>query len=300
MHEINKPSVHKTVLVQEVLAYLDPQPDKVYVDVTFGGGGHTRAILQHEPRCKVIGIDWDAQSLETYGPSMQEEFGDRFSYIWGNFGHIYRLLKKVGIKKVDGILADFGTSQIQIIERAGFSIYRDTPLDMRMSAGHQRTTAEYVVNKEPEEKLADIFFHYGEERQAKKIARLIVQERKLKKITTTKQLAELIERILPKHPGIKIHPATKVFQALRIYVNRELDNIISFLAAAPTLITPGGRLVCISFHSLEDRLVKQTFKEYEDLGKAKVLTKKVVAATQEEVQRNPSSRSAKLRAIQVL
>lgn len=293
-------SVHKTVLVQEVLEYLDPQPHKIYVDVTFGGGGHTREILKHEPLCEVIGIDWDAKSLDIYGPALQDEFGDRFSYIWGNFGHIYRLLKKVGVKKVDGILADFGTSQIQIAERAGFSMYRDTPLDMRMSSGHQRTTADYVVNKESEEKLADIFFHYGQERQAKKIARLIVQERKFNKIKTTKQLTQLIERIMPKHPGMKIHPATKVFQALRIYVNRELENIESFLAAAPGLMNPGGRLVCISFHSLEDRIVKQVFKEYEDQGKATLLTKKVVVPTQQEVDRNPSARSAKLRAIKVL
>jgi len=293
-------SQHKPVLVQEVLTYLDPQPHKVYLDVTFGGGGHTRAILEHESTCKVIAIDWDAKSLETYAPPLKEEFGDRFSYLWGNFGDIYRLVKKFNVQKVDGILADFGTSQIQIIERAGFSIYRDTPLDMRMSAGHQRITAEYVVNKESEEMLADIFFHYGQERNAKKIARLIVQERKKKPIKTTKQLTELIERIMPKHPGKKIHPATKVFQALRIYVNRELANIESFLAAALRIVNIGGRLVCISFHSLEDRIVKQVFQEAELAGKVIILTKRVVAPTEQEVKENPSSRSAKLRAAQIV
>ncbi len=289
---------HKPVLVQEVLTYLDPQPGNTYIDVTFGSGGHTRAILEHESACKVIALDWDTASLDTFGPPLEEEFEDRLQLVWSNFAHLYRVLKKIKISKVDGILADFGTSQMQIKQRPGFSVYLDTPLDMRMSPAYQQVTAAQLVNKATEEKLREIFWQLGEERHAKKIAWTIVQVRKKKKIRTTGDLVKIIEQVIPKKLRRKIHPATKVFQALRMYINRELENIHSFLSAAVRALNTGGRLVCISFHSLEDRMVKQFFRDEERKGRLDILTKKVVTACSEEIAENPSARSARLRAAQ--
>ena len=287
---------HKPVLVEEVLHYLNPQPHSIYLDVTFGTGGHTRALLVREPLCKVIAMDWDEQSFKTYAPALQEEFGERFSFLGGNFGNAYRLLKKAGIDKVNGILADFGTSQVQIFERPGFSFLHDTKLDMRMSVGHYKTTAAYVINKLSQDALREIIWQLGQERHAKAIARAIVEERKKKSFKTTLELAELVARVVPRRKGQRIHPATKVFQALRMYVNHELDNIRSFLSAVPQLLLPTGRIVCISFHSLEDSFVKDRFKQAALDGILNVLTRKVITATQEELSNNPSSRSAKLRA----
>lgn len=288
---------HKPVLVSEVLKYLDPQPGRTYIDVTFGSGGHTRAILEKEPKCNVIAIDWDMRAIETFGSALLEEFGDRLHLVWGNFALLYKLVKKEGIEKVDGVLADFGTSQVQIMERPGFSFYRDTPLDMRMSPSHQRITAAEVIATASEEKLREIFWQLGQERYAKKISYEIVRERKKRPITTTRHLAHIIEQVVPYNARRKIHPATKAFQALRMFINNELSNITSFLSAAMRILKPGGRLVCISFHSLEDRLVKQFFIDQEHLGKVRILTPKVVIPTDAEIRRNPSARSAKLRAV---
>lgn len=293
--------VHKPVLIAEVLQYIAPKPKGVYLDVTFGSGGHTRAILEAEPTCKVIAMDWDAVTLESFGHPMQDEFGKRLDLVWGNFALLYKIAKKEQFPKLDGILADFGTSQVQIANYAGLSIYRDAPLDMRMAPGHQVITAEHVIARSTEEKLREIFFQLGEEAYSKQIAKLIVQERAKKPIKTTKQLADLVARVVPYVPRKrKIHPATRVFQALRLYVNHELANISAFLPAARALLAPEGRLVCISFHSLEDRLVKQFFKEEERLGKLEMLSEGVVTATEEELRANPSSRSAKLRAAKSL
>jgi 16S rRNA (cytosine1402-N4)-methyltransferase len=289
---------HKPVLVQEVLTYIDPQPGKTYLDVTFGAGGHTRAILEKEPTCKVIAMDWDEKTLEQFGVPLQEEFGDRLQLVWGNFALLYRILKREGIKKVDGILADFGTSQVQIGAYPGLSLFKDAPLDMRMSPSHQKETAEEVVNCASERELADIFFTFGQERYSRRVARAIVEKRATSRIRTTKELVALINGVIPTVPG-SIHKATRVFQALRIYVNRELCNIRAFLPAALQALNTGGRLVCISFHSLEDRLVKQFFMEQAEQGLVKVLTPKVVVPTEQEVAANASSRSSKLRAAQV-
>ncbi len=287
---------HKSVLTAEVLHYLNPQPNRVYLDVTFGTGGHTRAILEHEPTCKVIALDWDTRALETYGPALQEEFGDRITLLWGNFSLLYKILKKEHIHAVDGILADFGTSQVQILQRAGFSVYRDTPLDMRMSPSHQQTTAADVINTASEQMLCEIFWQLGQEAKARSIVRRIMQERAKGPITTTGQLVALVEDVLGGPAGRRIHPATKVFQALRIYVNKELDNIQSFLATAVKNINVGGRLVCISFHSLEDSLVKKFFNEQARQGQLTILTPKGIVASDEEIHENASARSARLRA----
>ena len=292
-------TVHKPVLVNEVLEYLDPQPGQVYLDVTFGSGGHTRAILTKEPSCTVIAMDWDMRALEQFGQALQEEFGDRIRFIWGNFSLLYKILKKEGIKSVDGILADFGTSQVQIMERAGFSVYRDSPLDMRMSPPHQPVTAADVLGSSSEEKLRQIFWQLGDERYAKQIARAIVEERKKRRIKSTLQLAEIVAKVVPHDGKHKIHPATKVFQALRIYVNKELSNIESLLAFSLNIVRPGGRVVCISFHSLEDRIVKRFFQEQESKGIMSIVTPGAVEANALEIRENPSARSAKLRAAQI-
>jgi 16S rRNA (cytosine1402-N4)-methyltransferase len=290
---------HKSVLTAEMLEYLNPQPGKTYLDVTFGTGGHTRAILEKEPTCTVIAIDWDAQALETYGPPLQEEFGDRLRLVWGNFSLLYKIVKKEHIEKVDGIIADFGTSQVQILQRAGFSIYRDTPLDMRMSPSHQRITAAEIINTASEEKLCEIFWQLGEETRARPIVRLILQERIKNPITTTGQLVDIIERVLGGAAGRRVHPATKVFQALRIYVNKELDNIHAFLSSALKIVRPGGNLVCITFHSLEDRVVKQFFKEQELMHTLSNLTPKGIVCSTQELHENASARSARLRAAKI-
>lgn len=291
---------HKSVLVEEVLDYLNIKPGGVYLDVTFGAGGHTRAILQAEPTCRVVAFDWDKEAIETHGPVLQEEFPERLKLVWGNFALLYKLAKKEKLGRFDGILADFGTSQIQITQRAGFSVYRDTPLDMRMSPSHQKTTAELILKDASEQELREIFWRYGQEKYTKQIARAIVQERKKQPFKTTLQLAKLVERVVPKDKRQKIHPATRIFQALRICVNKELDNITSFLSAALHHLKPEGRLVCISFHSLEDRLVKEFFVERAALGDVEILTPKVVTATEQELEQNPSARSAKLRAAQLV
>ncbi|HSC25516.1 MAG TPA: 16S rRNA (cytosine(1402)-N(4))-methyltransferase RsmH [Candidatus Babeliales bacterium] len=287
---------HKTVLVDEVLHYLDPQPGKLYCDATFGSGGHTKAILDKQSECKVVAIDWDAISIETYAPPLEQIYHNRLHMIWGNFANLYRLLQKAKVGKVDGILADFGTSQMHIKERAGFSFYRDSELDMRMSPAHQQITAEQVINRSSEKKLCEIFWQLGQEVHAKKIVAAIIEARQKKEIRTTRELAMLIEKVIPRQGrSSKIHPATKVFQALRIYVNHEINNIVGFLSGALQVLKPQGLLLCISFHSLEDRIVKQFFKEKAEEGKLEILTKRVVVPTVEEVTKNPSSRSAKLR-----
>jgi len=289
---------HEPVLLTEVLEYLHPQPNKLYLDATFGGGGHTSAILDAEEGCSVVAMDWDQQGLDRNGPPLEEKYGERLSLCWGNFATADRNLKKIGITQIDGALADFGTAMYQLKHGAGFSFAHDTPLDMRMSPAHGQVTAAQLLNKASESKLREIFFEYGQEPQAKRIAYAIVTERAKRPFVTTRQLAQLVEGLIPRTRGI--HPATRVFQALRIYINRELDNIRSFLPAVERIIRPGGRLVVITFHSLEDQIVKHYFKTAEQEGRMKILTPSPVSASEDEVQRNPASRSAKLRAAQIL
>jgi 16S rRNA (cytosine1402-N4)-methyltransferase len=291
---------HKTVLKAEAVEYLLVKKGGTYIDATFGAGGHTKALLEADPTCRVIALDWDGSSIEKYGAALKEAYGDRLTLVWSNFAQLYQQLRKLGITTVDGILADFGTSQMQLSSKAGFSFNADTPLDMRMSSAHQAMTAAQVVNTAPEEKLTQIFKQLGEERFARAIARAIVEKRSDRKFATTKELAELVSRVVPRQGHQRIHPATKVFQALRIYVNHELDNITALLAAAYRIVSLQGRIVCISFHSLEDRIVKESFREREAAGEGTVLTKKVVVPSDEEIRINPSSRSAKMRVFECL
>lgn len=292
--------VHKAVLVSEVLNWLSPKPGALYVDATFGSGGHTKAILEYEPKCNVVAFDWDLNAIEQFGTPLVEKFPGRLTILWGNFALLYKLLKKEGIEQVDGILADFGPSQVQLKERAGFSFYHDTLLDMRMAPSFQPLTAAELLAKAPEEKLREIFWQLGEERHAREIARAIVQARSKTPLRTTGQLASLVERAIPRTDHKKIHPATKVFQALRMYINRELENIESLLSISLQIVKPAGRIVCISFHSLEDRMVKQFFQKNERLGLLEILTPKVICASPAEIETNPSARSAKLRAASII
>lgn len=294
---------HKPVLVDEVITYLAPKPQGVYIDVTFGGGGHTRAILTAQPTAKVIAVDWDETALSMNAAPLEEEFGKRFMKIWGNFAQLPELLKKNKIGPVDGILADFGTSQFQLKEQEGFSFASDTWLDMRMAPSFFKTTAYDIVNKSSEKELETIFREYGEEIFARRIARAIVEERRKKPIKTTAQLANIVVAVVPHKTGHnknrhRIHPATRVFQALRIVVNEELENIQALLQNSLKVLKPGGRIVCISFHSLEDRIVKHFFKTHQN--DFEILTPKIVVPTEEECYRNPSARSSKLRAAMVL
>jgi 16S rRNA (cytosine1402-N4)-methyltransferase len=290
-----RPKTHVAVLTNEMIDFLDPQPGKTYIDATFGCGGHSRAILEKEKTCKVIAIDLDKTTIEEHAPSIEKEFGNRFKAVWGNFSAIYKILKKEKISKVDGIIADFGTSHYQIHHREGFSFLHDTPLDMRMSKAHSYFTAEYIVNKFDEKELANIFFEFGEERSSRKIAKAIINHREQNKIETTRQLASLIESVIPRRKGQRTHPATRVFQALRIFVNKELESIRLFLPAAISFLKQGGRFICISFHSLEDRAVKIFFNQKKLSGNLNIITRKPITAGEEEQAHNPSSRSAKMR-----
>jgi 16S rRNA (cytosine1402-N4)-methyltransferase len=285
---------HISVMTHEVIEYLSLKPHGVYVDCTFGGGGHSRAILQADPTVKVIAFDVDPEAFEHNRDAIEQEFPDRIRFIWANFSTLYLALKKIGVTQVDGILADFGTSGHQILHKAGFSFARDKRLDMRMSAAHGVLTAASIVNNASELELATIFWRYGEERFGKQIARAIIEARSHEKITTTVQLADIVKKVVKSSSNV--HPATRVFQALRIVVNHELDHIEGLLKQAPAVLKAGGRMVCISFHSLEDRLVKQAFKE--QAGVLEIVTPKVIVPTEAELAQNPSSRSAKLRAAQ--
>ncbi len=287
---------HIPVLLNQVLETLVNKPDGLYMDVTFGGGGHSQAILDTFPKSKVVGLDWDKDAHENAAPLL-EKYPERLQVLFGSFAHIYKTIKKYGIGNVQGILADFGTSQHQIHHKEGFSFKTDTPLDMRMSNSHFRVTAATIVASATPEELRHILWTYGEESHAKRIVNAIVEARKKTRIKTTAQLADLVESVVHRR-GSATHPATKTFQALRIVVNRELQNIESFLPAAFQALQPGGRLACISFHSLEDRLVKEFFRQRAQEGTAKLITRKALIADDHERAANPSSRSAKLRVIE--
>ncbi|MCK4651253.1 16S rRNA (cytosine(1402)-N(4))-methyltransferase RsmH [Candidatus Babeliales bacterium] len=292
-----KKVIHKPVMVAEVLKYLKIEPNKTYLDVTFGGGGHTKAILEKVKTCKVIAFDWDKKTIEKNAPPLQKKYGKRLKVLWGNFALIHKIFKKEKIIKVDGILADFGISQIQIEQTPGISFQKDTPLDMRISKAHYYFKASDILNRYSEKNLTKIFFDLGEEKYARQIAKKIVEYRKKEKFKTTGQLTNLVEEVIPKYKMAKrryyIHPATKVFQALRIFVNKELENMQQFLSTSIKFLTPKSRIVCISFHSLEDRIIKNFFKEKKE--ELKIITPKPIIPTQKEIKENASSRSAKLR-----
>ncbi|MFH1542611.1 MAG: 16S rRNA (cytosine(1402)-N(4))-methyltransferase RsmH [bacterium] len=273
---------HLPVLVKETLDYLNVRPGKVYVDCTLGGGGHSQAIKTKELTAEVIGFDQDEEALAAAKSLLKETI----IYIDDNFRH----LKKHLIKPVDGFLFDLGLSshQIDTAER-GFSIKENGPLDMRMDK-EEKVTAADLVNQLRHEELEKIFFQFGEEKFSRRVAKAICHHRLNEPITTTDQLKKIVEEAIPVWK--KRESVTRIFQALRIAVNQELDSLQTALTDAMGLLNPGGRIVVISYHSLEDRIVKHTFKQ----SGLTVLTKKPVMAGEEEVEINPRARSGKLRA----
>ncbi|KGQ21681.2 16S rRNA (cytosine(1402)-N(4))-methyltransferase RsmH [Thermus filiformis] len=276
-------NTHIPVLFEEALEYLAIRPGGLYVDATLGGAGHARGILSRGGR--VIGLDQDPEAVER-----AQSLGlEGLTVVQSNFRHLEQVLDELGVERVEGVLADLGLSSFHLDDpRRGFSYAQEGPLDMRM--GEEGPTAEEVVNTQDLEELYRILKEYGEEPRAFAIARAIVEARRKKPIRTTTELAEIVRKAVGfRKAG---HPARKTFQALRIYVNDELSALQDLLRAAQNRLAPGGRLVVISFHSLEDRIVKRFLKE----SGLRVLTKKPVVPKEEEVRANPRARSAKLRA----
>ncbi len=290
---------HVSVLLNEVLEILALQSGQVVADGTLGRAGHAIEILKRTaPDGKLIGLDKDPEAVREAGDRLAE-YGKRAVIVQADFRELPRVLAETGIGRVDAILLDLGVSSPQIEDAGrGFSFLQEGPLDMRMDP-RQELTAEEIVNQYPEEDIRQILWDYGEERLARQIARRIAEERRSRPIRTTKALENVVFHAVPKSYRYgRIHPATRTFQALRIAVNGELEALTQFLKEAPDCLKDGGRLAVISFHSLEDRIVKNAFRE---LGKNKmgmILTKKPMVPAEGETQSNPRSRSAKLRAFQ--
>jgi 16S rRNA (cytosine1402-N4)-methyltransferase len=304
-------TAHQPVMVDEAATYLITAPDGIYVDGTAGTGGHSLEICKRIAReGRLICLDVDRASLRLAEEQLAS-FGDSIRIVKGSYVDLDRVLQQAGIGKVHGILLDLGLSSYQLEHSGrGFSFLKDEPLDMRMDQDHGISAGE-LINTISMERLQGLLWQYAEERWAKRIAGAIIEERLKGPVATSRQLARIVETTIPlKHRPRKIHPATKTFQALRIAVNGELQNLADFLSKAPALLRIGGRLVVISYHSLEDRLVKQAFRAQRDVSRhprklpgvpgaepslIKALTKKGLRPTQAEVTANPRSRSAIMR-----
>ena len=298
---------HVPVLLKEAMEALEPRADGVYVDGTFGGGGYARALLDRGAR--VIALDRDPTAIRA-GEGLRASFGGRLELVEARFSELVEVMKRIGVDAVDGVVLDIGVSSMQFDEAArGFSFRFDASLDMRMG-GSGRSAAD-ILRDEDEATIADILFHYGEERAARRIARAIVADRETKPFTSTLELAGMIARVAPARRGELTHPATRSFQALRIAVNDELGELVRGLTAAELLLKSGGRLVVVTFHSLEDRIVKQFFASRSGRGRAasrrlpgepaeaeptfEVPRGQPIEAGEAETSANPRARSAKLR-----
>jgi len=293
---MEKSYLHNPVLLREVISFLNPAPGQIIVDATIGGAGHSEQILQKIiPGGMLIGIDRDEETLRLASERLKP-FEGSFKLINKNFKHLKETLKDIGVEKVNGIIFDLGISSIQMEAwQRGFSIKNDGPLDMRMDR-NQGLTAKDLVNRLSEMELSDTIRDLGEERFHRRIAKRIVEERKKKEISTTAELTEVILAGIPyRHNKYKIHPATRTFQALRIRVNDELGSISQALRESLDVMEKLARVCVISFHSLEDRIVKNSFKEFKAEGVLNILTKKPLTPDENEVISNPRSRSAKLR-----
>jgi len=289
-------TTHVPVLTIEALQYLRPERGGLFVDCTVGLGGHARALLE-AGATRLIGLDRDADALAIARTTLAP-WSDRVDLVHADYRALEEVLDARGISLVDGTLADLGVSSLQLDAAGrGFSFQRDEPLDMRMDRSRGDTAAD-LVGRASETEIADAIFTYGEERFSRRIARAIVDARREAPIATTGRLASIVRRVIPRRGHTRIDPATRTFQALRIWVNRELDGLDAFLHAAARRLRAGARLVVITFHSLEDRIVKHTFRALEHAADAavKVLTKKPVVPGDDEVRSNPRARSAKLRA----
>src|SRR5260221_796004 len=285
---------HVPVMTAEVLQHLRPEQGGLFVDCTVGLGGHSRALLE-AGATRVIGLDRDVDALARAGEPLAR-WGDRVELVHADYRAIAEVLDSRRIATVDGALADLGVSSMQFdTPGRGFSFQRDEPLDMRMDRSQGETAADFVA-RATETELADTIFQYGEERFSRRIARALVETRRAAPVSSTAQLAAIVRRSIPRRGYMRIDPATRTFQALRIFVNRELDGLDRFLEAAAGRLRAGARLAVITFHSLEDRIVKHTLRALEQRASlVKVLTKKPLVPTDDEVHLNPRARSAKLR-----
>lgn len=294
------PQVHRPVLAEEIVGLLVTDPDGIYIDGTVGGGGHAETILRRLAsmggKGRLIGMDRDSQILDLARRRL-EGFGALFLH--GTFENLDRALDLLGVDRVSGLLLDLGVSSLQLDEASrGFSFSKEAPLDMRMNGEDEITAADIIAESSPRE-LTRILTDYGEEPFAHRIVRNIVEARRRKSIETTTELAQIVWRSVP--PSVRhrrIHPATRTFQALRIAVNGEIDRLERFLQTAPSRLSSGGRLAVISYHSLEDRLVKHAFHQGEREGICRRLTKKPVRPSDNEVHDNPRARSARLRVVE--
>ena len=290
---------HEPVMLDEVVSLLAPARGGTFVDCTTGLGGHT-AVLLEGGATRVIGLDRDEDALRIAATRL-EVYGDRVELVHSDYREIGSVLQARGIEAVDGILADLGVSSMQLDQEGrGFSFRRDEPLDMRMDRTQGPTAAELIADVD-ETELANVIFQFGEERHSRRVARAIVRARTNAPIQTTGALADVVRRAVPTRGYQRIDPATRTFQALRIWVNRELEGLDAFLGEAARRLLAGARLAVITFHSLEDRIVKHTFRALAAAGEAlQILTRKPVIPGDEELARNPRARSAKLRAIERL
>jgi len=290
-------TLHEPVMVPEVIALLAPSRGGLFVDCTVGLGGHSRALLE-AGASQLLGLDRDASALALAREGLSA-FGDRVALVHADYREIDRVLDERGVPAVAGALADLGVSSMQLdAEGRGFSFRRDEPLDMRMDTGRGPSAADLLRDAD-ETELADVIFRFGEERHSRRVARAIVTARRESAVETTGRLASIVRRAVPHRGHQRIDPATRTFQALRIWVNRELDGLDAFLAAATRRLLANARLAVITFHSLEDRIVKHTFRALEraDAG-LRILTKRPLTPSDGEVARNARARSAKLRAIE--
>lgn len=288
-------SGHQSVLLNEVVDLLKEKPDGIFLDCTLGRAGHSSALLKAtQGKCRIIGLDQDQEALKKC-EEILAPYKDSVILKHANFAVFDKVLNELNIDMVDGVLFDLGVSSNQLDEaERGFSFRFDSDLDMRMDRTQELTAAD-VVNLWDEKKLADLIYNYGEERYSRRIARIIVEARGRKPISTTLELAGLIERAYPRRGYHRIHPATRTFQALRIAVNRELEVLETALSKVLNYVCPGGLICIIAFHSLEDRIVKHTFREWKKEGLVTLLTKKPLCAGENELKGNKRSRSAKMR-----